>query len=121
MARPRKKSREHVGGPRAATPVGDCLREFFDRSGLGFMMRYPNLDEAWCEIVGELIAGRARIVAFHGGTVEVAVDSSTLMHEIQFHRTALLQDLREQVRKPFISNIRFKVAPKWEENEKEER
>lgn len=121
MSPTREKSREHVGDRQTATPVGDCLKEFFDRSGLGFMMQHPNLHAAWCEIVGELIAQRARIVAFHRGTVEVAVDSSTLMHEIQFHRTALLQDLREQVRKPFISNIRFTVAPKWEENEQEER
>jgi len=121
MARTREKDRERGRNSSGARPVADCLQEFFDRSGVGFMMQHPHLHAAWCEIVGDLIARQARIVAFRGGTVDVAVDSSTLMHEIQFHRAALLQDLREKVRKPFISNIRFKVVPKWEEDERKEK
>ena len=120
MARTREKRHEDVGTGRAAKPLGECLKEFFSRSGVGFMMQHPELHSAWREIVGDALAQRARIVAFHRGMVEVVVDSSTLMHEIRFHRTALLQDLREKVSKPFISNIRFKVVPKREEDENRE-
>ena len=120
MTHTREKRHEDVGAGRAATPLGECLKEFLSRSGVGFMMQHPDLHSAWREIVGDMLARRARIVAFHRGTVEVAVDSSTLMHEIRFHRMALLQDLRRKVSKPFISNIRFKVVAKREEDENEE-
>ena len=95
-------------------PLGDSLETFLRESGLRFMLKHPELHTVWEEVVGPEIAAHTRVSAFRGGTFEVAVDSSTLMHEIQFHRAALLQDLRERIRRPFIARIRFVVRPEKE-------
>lgn len=87
--------------------VGECVDQFLRNSGLAFMMAHPELHTAWPAIVGSDIAGHTWILGFRRGTLEVAVDSSALMQEIQFHRSALIEDLRAKVRKPFISTISF--------------
>jgi hypothetical protein len=54
---------------------------------------------------------------FQRGVLEIAVDSSALLNDIQFHKAALLQDLRREVKKPFISSIFFVHKPQQEEHD----
>jgi predicted nucleic acid-binding Zn ribbon protein len=100
--RPRKAEK-----PKESPQLGAVLEEFLRSSGLVTLMRHPAVHEAWQKTVGPELAEHTRILGFRHGTLEVAVASSALMNDIQFHRAAILQDLQASVRKPFISRIQF--------------
>ena len=91
--------------------LADSLSGFLRATGLSKMMRHPRLWAAWHETVGDEIGRHTRVWGFRRGVLEVAVDSSSLMSEIQFHRKALLRDIRSQIKDPFISQISFVLQP----------
>ena len=91
--------------------LGEALERTLRKQGLLSCAKHVSLYDAWTSIVGAGFAGRTRIAAFKRGILEIEVDSSALMTEIQFYRKALLQDLREKVRTPFISRISFILKP----------
>jgi len=91
--------------------LADSLSGFLRATGLSKRMRHPRLWTAWRETVGDEIGQHTQVSGFRRGVLEVAVDSSALMSEIQFHRKALLRDIRSQGRDPFISQISFVLQP----------
>ena len=91
--------------------IGEVLEQALAKQGLLAHSRSSNVDEAWTSIVGAEFANHTRIASLKRGKLEIEVDSSALMTEIQFYRKALLLDLREKVRKPFISRISFILKP----------
>jgi predicted nucleic acid-binding Zn ribbon protein len=99
--------------------LGKALEDYLARSGLTAALKYPKLHEIWRNVVGEDLAGHARVASFRRGTLEVAVDSSALLNDIQFHQAALLRDMQREVKRPFVSRISFVLAA-WEDDERSE-
>lgn len=115
-----RKADPSAGPERRAAPVSEALGEFLRQSGLASLMKYPQLHEAWRKTVGEDMAEHARVSRFRNGALEIAVDSSALLYDIQFLKDALLKDLRREVKKPFVSKIVFICKPGREENDGEQ-
>lgn len=116
-----KTRRKGEGEDRGPAPISGAVGEFLESSGIAVMLKHPQLQEVWRRTVGEEIGAHARIVAVRHGTLEVAVDSSALMTDIQFYKAALLKDLRAAVRKPYIQNIQFIVKPLQDSDDGQER
>ena len=106
---------------RGPEPLGGAIGEFLKSSGIAVVLKHPQLHEVWRRTVGEEWAACARIAALRNGVLEVAVDSSARMNEIQFHKAAILKDLRAAIRKPYIHNIQFIVKPLQDSDDAEER
>lgn len=115
--------RARTAGSRAnafSASLGEALQGFLKSSGLTGQMKHPRIHEVWKAIVGEEFAGHTAVSAFRRGTLEIAVDSSALLNDIQFHRAALLRDLRREVKQPFISKITFVLTAPRDEDEQSE-
>ena len=91
--------------------LGTALAAFLKASGLEGAVKHAQLDAAWSRIVGPEITHHTRVLGFRKGTLEIGVDSSALMSEIRFHRSALLGDLQREVRRPAIAGISFSLIP----------
>lgn len=116
------RTRTHGGmEERGPAPLSGAIGEFLQTSGIAVMLKHPQLQEVWQRTVGEEIGAHARIMAVRHGVLEIAVDSSALMTDIQFHKAALLKDLRSAVRKPYIQNIQFIVKPLQDSDDGQER
>ena len=94
-----------------------ALSAFLKANGLQGAVKHPQLDSAWGRIVGLEFVRHTRVLSFRKGTVEIGVDSSALMNEIRFHRTALLGDLQREIRRPAITGISFSLMPMQESND----
>ena len=108
--------REPIGVHSSGTSKPDAslrhaLQEFLQRSGLDVLLKYPEIDRVWESMVGSEMAEHTRILAFRRGVLEIAVDCSSLMNEMQFLQHGLLYDLRRAIRKPFISRLSFVLKP----------
>ena len=94
-----------------------ALSAFLKANGLQGAGKHPQLDSAWAHIVGLEFVRRTRVLGFRKGTVEIGADSSALMNEIRFHRTALLGDLQREIQRPAITGISFSLIPTQERDE----
>ena len=103
--------------PEKGRPLGEALHGFLRSSGLDTMIKHPEMHEVWQRTVGPDIAGHTRLSRFQGGVLEIAVDSSALLADIEFHRAALLTDLRREIRKPFVASIRFVLKPMQDDHD----
>lgn len=100
--------------------LGRALERFLETSGISTALKYPKIHEVWRSVVGDALAEHTRVSAFRRGVLEIAVDSSALLNDIQFHRAALLRDIQREVKRPFVSRISFILAP-WEDDERSKR
>ena len=91
-------------------PIGRALEGFLQQSGLSAALKYPEIHEVWTSVVGEALAEHSRVSAFRRGVLEIAVDSSALLNDIQFHQAAILRDIQREVKRPFVSRISFVLA-----------
>ena len=67
--------------------------------------------EAWPEVVGEAVARRSRVAAYHGGEIILEVASSALRQDLGvFRREQLLESLREALPDTPISGLKCRVG-----------
>ena len=100
----KRKSRE----PEA---VGDILpklmRHIKPRKNDGL----KELRDVWPQLVGEAVAKRSRIAAYHSGEIILEVASSALRQDLGiFRREKLLESLREALPETPISGLKCRVG-----------
>ncbi|MGO8703909.1 MAG: DUF721 domain-containing protein [Candidatus Brocadiia bacterium] len=94
-----------------------ALSAFLKANGLQGAGKHLQLESGWGRIVGPELVRRTRVLGFRKGIVEIGVESSALMNEIRFHRSALLTDLQREVRRPAITGISFSLVPTQESDD----
>ncbi|MBK8180164.1 MAG: DUF721 domain-containing protein [Planctomycetes bacterium] len=67
---------------REPTPLQDALAAYLRDSGLESKFAQARVLRAWHEVVGEVLAKRARAVRFQGGELLVEVLSAPHLHEL---------------------------------------
>ena len=97
--------------------LGSALKQFLQHSGLNAFIEHPSIAMAWNRILDAETAGHTHIASFKRGTLEVAVDSSALMNEMEFMRANLLERMRVEIRKPFINRLVFVLKAAQNSNE----
>jgi predicted nucleic acid-binding Zn ribbon protein len=65
----------------------------------------------WDRVVGAPIAGNAKPAAFKGRILLVHVTSSTWIHQLQFLRKDIIEQLNRALGKELIEEIKFKIGP----------
>lgn len=102
-------SRESGRG--AARPLGPIAKEILRRKKFLEKGRYGALEAAWRDLVGEELACRTRIESFRDGQLEIAVDSSVLLQELDgFMRTQLLDALKATDAGRDAAGLRFRLG-----------
>ena len=104
-------NRRRSGSERAEVELGEALKGLLRSTGIHALMKHPELHAAWETAAGPDVAARSRIWAFRHGALEIAVESPALRSDLEFRRTALLQEIRRLVSKPFVEKMTFVVKP----------
>jgi hypothetical protein len=69
------------------------------------------LREIWPSLVGEAIAKRSRVAAYHGGEIILEVSSSALRQDLGiFRREQLLKTLSEALPETPVSGLKCRVG-----------
>jgi predicted nucleic acid-binding Zn ribbon protein len=95
---------------RGPQTIGNVLSELMARRGYGRVQSAAASDAAWREAAGPLVTKYTRPGQVRRGTLEVIVANSTLVQELGFQKSALLQRLAELLPDEGIKNIRFRVG-----------
>ena len=103
MARGKRKSKfVHIG-----SIVGDVLKTYRREMDVELVQVW----QIWDSIVGEVIAQNARPAAFRGKVLLIHVTSSTWIHQLQFLKGDMIEQLNMAFGKPVIEDLKFKIGP----------
>jgi predicted nucleic acid-binding Zn ribbon protein len=95
---------------RGPQEIGGVVTELLARRGYARVQAAAAYETAWSEAAGPMVAKYTRLGALKRGTLEVVVANSTLMQELGFQKTALLESLARLLPDEGIENLRFRVG-----------
>ncbi len=81
--------------------VEELIKEF----GWDDKVEESKLDDIWSEIVGEKLAGQAKIKKFENGNLYIDITSSVWRSEILLRKEALRKELNQKVGKDIVKQI----------------
>ena len=91
--------------------IGDIIGDV-----LGNYRREPAADivmvwHIWDTVVGDVISQNAQPAAFKGRVLLVHVSSSTWIHQLQFLKKEIIDNLNRELGKTLIDDLKFKIGP----------
>ncbi len=95
---------------RGPQTIGNVISELMSRRGYARVQSAAAYDEAWREAAGPLVARYTRIGQLRRGTLEIVVANSTLVQELGFHKSFLLEKLGQLLPDEGIKNLRYRVG-----------
>lgn len=90
--------------------LGDVLSHLFTLRGYGRTQTGRQLTDIWRTIAGETISGRTRVQGIKAGVLQVGVNSSAQLQELDnFHKWSLLESLQTEHSNLGITDIKFRL------------
>lgn len=95
---------------RSPQHVATILAQLMARRGYARQQGGAELQEAWRSAAGGVLAEYSRAAQVRRGALEVIVANSTLVQELSFQKTTLLDALRRLLPDEAIKDLRFRVG-----------
>jgi len=95
---------------RGPQPIADVLAELMARRGFARVQGASDCTDAWREAAGPLAGQYTRVGSVRRGKLEVIVANSTLIQELNFQKTALLEALHRLLPEENIKDLRFRLG-----------
>jgi predicted nucleic acid-binding Zn ribbon protein len=95
---------------RGPTAIGDVLSELMARRGFARVQSSAHYESAWREAAGPVVSQYTRVGQLRRGALEIIVANSTLIQELGFQKSDLLQSLAKLLPDEGIKNLRFRVG-----------
>jgi predicted nucleic acid-binding Zn ribbon protein len=96
---------------RSPKRIGDVLPELMARRGYSRVESTAIYHRAWAQAAGPLTAQYTRLGSLRRGTLEIVVANSTLMQELGFQKSALLEAITQLLPDEGIDDLRFRIGP----------
>ena len=80
------------------------------RKGFSQQESKNDLSDVWGSLVGESLSGKTRVGLLKRNVLEVYVSSSAVNQQLTFKKSQLLKQLKQQLPKENIKDIRFKIG-----------
>jgi predicted nucleic acid-binding Zn ribbon protein len=91
-----------------AKSLGTVVNRWIARRGLAAERSIAELERSWRELVGEPLAARTRVGALRRNALEIVVDGSVVMQQLQFKRHQLLTDIQRALPHYGIEKLMFR-------------
>ena len=96
-------------GRRHPQKVGDLLGRVMARWDYGSVTARGELEESWTAVAGPAVAGRTKVGSLKKGVLEILVDNSVLLQQLDgFQKHAFLAQLQQRLKHNTVSTIRFR-------------
>ncbi len=91
-------------------PIGDIVAQLMARRGYANERSAAVQQEAWAAAAGQALARFTRVGLIRRGVLEVMVANSTMMQELTFQKTSLLEKLKTQLPDAKLRDLRFRIG-----------
>ena len=90
--------------------VGEVLENFLSRSGLKRRVQEQKILDSWERVVGKTVAERTEPIRVQNRVLQVKVDSSVWMQQLQFMKGLIIQKFQQQMGGNFLQDLRFFIG-----------
>ena len=90
--------------------LGEVLEGFLRRSGLRRRIQEQKILDLWEGVVGQAVAERTEPIRVQNRVLQVKVDNSVWMQQLQFMKSLILKKFQEQSGDNFLQDLRFFVG-----------
>jgi hypothetical protein len=97
--------------PGSPQPIGDILAQLMARRGYARVESGGTCAAAWREAAGEAIAACSRATEVRRGVLQVFVEHSTMIQELGYQKSGLLERLAELLPDENIRDLKLRVGP----------
>lgn len=87
--------------------LGEVLEGFLRRSGLKRRIQEQKILDLWEGVVGQAVAERTEPIRVQNRVLQVKVDNSVWMQQLQFMKSLILKKFQEQSGDNFLQDLRF--------------
>jgi predicted nucleic acid-binding Zn ribbon protein len=94
------------------TRLGDALAAIGNELGLADPRVVGTLAARWPEVVGEAVAGQARLRSLRGDVLTIAVDSGAWATQLRYLHDDLLRRIAAMVGEGLVRDVRVVVEPR---------
>jgi predicted nucleic acid-binding Zn ribbon protein len=91
-------------------PLNDLLKNELGKIASGRIADTVALEQRWKSLVGDAVAGNAKVLYLKDGVLHVGVKNSTWLNELGFMRNDMLERVREAMPHAGIKDIRLKIS-----------
>ena len=103
----KERRRFHARKPKA---VKNVVSELIAKRGYAASGASERVETAWAEAAGDVYSRFSKPGGLRRGVLEVFVANSTMMQEIQFHRSRLLADVQRALPDAKITALKLRVG-----------
>jgi hypothetical protein len=96
--------------PYSAVRLDQAVRKLVEEQVMPRQARFSRVSEAWDRLLPAQLSAHCEIVDITGGQLDVQVDSSSYLYELQLCSSELLDELQQQCPKVRLTKIKFVVA-----------
>ena len=96
--------------PKGPKKIGEILPQLMARRGYAEQQQNNVLEKAWLTAVGGTFAKHTRVGRIRGGVMEVIVRNSTILQELTFRKTQLVQALASELSGNKVSDLKFRIG-----------
>ena len=89
-------------------PIAEVFSESVKKSAIAERLREAEIWKIWPEVVGPVVAGRARPLRITGGTLTVSVSSGPWMQQLRFLATMIREKLNHGLGEELVREIVFR-------------
>jgi hypothetical protein len=95
---------------RFPVPVSKIVRSLVKDLGVEETIKRHEIWFSWKEIVGKEISAHTAPAFFAGNCLFITVDHSTWMHQLNFVKDQILQNINRNLKTASVSEIRFRLG-----------
>ncbi len=92
---------------RKPRPLGQILRAWLERSGVGYAVAAGRLIEEWESIAGPRISAVSRPIDVRGKTLVIEVEDPVWRNELSLLQSTILEEISRRPALPEVRTIRF--------------
>ena len=96
---------------RAPKRIGDIVAQIQARRGFAQIQAAGEIEEAWQEVAGRMLASRSRVGPVRRGVLEIIVESSAILQEMTFQKDDLAAKIASRWPDLAIRQLRLRVGP----------
>lgn len=95
--------------PSGPHKIGDLLGKVLARYGCSQTTAQYELEQAWRQAAGDRVHPRTRVGSLRRGTLEILVDNSVLLQELEsFQKQALLSKMQKLLEHNKVDKLKFR-------------
>jgi hypothetical protein len=86
-------------------PLKEVIADWLSKHPMARKAKETQIIHLWGDILGPMISRHTTSISFHGGRLQVKLDSAALRNELAYARTKIISDLNAELGEEMVTEL----------------